>query len=73
MAEVANQTRTFRNTKVALGWHTEVVEDTNKTDSLDRSTSEMHRLSLGLGTSRKSLIFKCVSISRHSRAFRDCF
>lgn len=60
MAETANQTQTFRNTQVTSGWCTEVVEDTNRTDSQDRSTSETHRLSLGLGTSRKSLIFKCV-------------
>lgn len=60
MAETANQTQTFRNTQVTSGWCTEVVEDTNRTDSQDRSTSETHRLSLGLGTSRKSSIFKCV-------------
>lgn len=63
----------FRDTKVTLGRHAEVVEDTDKTDSLDSSTSGMHHLSLGLGTLRQGLTFKCVSTSGCSRASWDCF
>lgn len=65
MAETANQIQTLRNTKIALRWHSEVVEDTSMTDSLDRSTSETPCLSLGLGTSRRNLVLNCVSTSEY--------
>lgn len=40
MAELGNQTQTFRDTQVTVGWHHKGVEDANRIDR----TSEMQHL-----------------------------